>query len=298
MNIVKRSAKNYLPAEALNVALDSRNSIIRSYRKITAPFRLQPNFFIIGVQKGGTSSLFQFLRAHPSVITSLKKEPFYYCFFYNRGELWYRSNFPLATSREYRCAASSVQHPPVGEASTHYIFYPKAAERLFKDYPHAKLILLLRNPTERAFSHWNHMSRRGIEKRSFEQAIEDEINLGVTRIMLDRTGEQNMMKEWCEKTYISHGIYLPQIKSWLEFFDKKQLLILGSEDMFKYPNRAIKRTLSHLNVQPQTETIKFAVYNRGKKTVFKRSTREMLVDYYRSANEELFEFIGESFEWT
>ena len=138
-------------------------------RVLTAPARALPDFVILGAQKAGTTSLYAYLCAHPDVRAAARKEVHYFDLNYARGATWYRSMFPLAAglARERRGGRRVL----VGEASPYYLFYPLAAERAGAVVPSAQLIVLLRDPVERAWSHYRHEVKAGREPLEFEAAL-------------------------------------------------------------------------------------------------------------------------------
>lgn len=124
-----------------------------------------PDFLIIGAQRCGTISFYRLLCQHPLVEGAARKEVHYFDLHFQKGEEWYRSFFPEA-EREDRVT---------GESSPYYIFHPLSAERAARLVPGARLIVLLRNPVDRAYSHYQHGLRRGYETLpTFEQALEAE----------------------------------------------------------------------------------------------------------------------------
>lgn len=140
---------------------------------------VRPRFLIIGAQKAGTTSLFDYLSHHPYLVPSRQKEV---CFFsndelYQKGEAWYHSHFPMP----YRVLKGSLAY----EATPEYLFYPQCPERIFQYNAGMKLIIILRDPVERAYSAWNMYRRfqkdpvnfRLAEFRNFEQAVSDELEL-------------------------------------------------------------------------------------------------------------------------
>src|SRR4030066_135636 len=174
------------------------------YRITTAKRRALPDFLIIGTQKGGTSSLFHLLIQHPQIhpLDSKVKEVHYFDRRrnYKKGELWYRSHFPLRDTIN--------PGELVGEATPAYLFFPDAAKRIQKDLPNAKLICLLRNPTERAISHYFMQVREKQECRPIMEAM---------------LGEE--VGHYFYKFYKSRGLYLEQIKRYESYLKKNRLLI-------------------------------------------------------------------------
>ncbi|MDJ0953309.1 MAG: sulfotransferase domain-containing protein, partial [Acidimicrobiia bacterium] len=138
-------------------------------RRVTARFRILPTFVILGGQRCGTSSLYKYLGQHPEIAPSLRKEIEYFTIDYGNGELWYRAHFPLALRRLIsRLFGRSLV---TFEATPDYLFDPRAPERLQRLLPEARLIVLLREPVSRAFSHYHHMARLGLDDLSFPDAI-------------------------------------------------------------------------------------------------------------------------------
>ncbi len=122
-------------------------------KKLREKFGLLPNFMIIGIPKGGTTSLFNYLSRHPDVAMSVRKEINYFSNNYNKGLGWYRSFFPTVFYKLFLqiFIGKSIL---VGEASTSYLFRPRSAERTHKLLPQCKLIMLLRNPVDRVPSQY------------------------------------------------------------------------------------------------------------------------------------------------
>src|SRR5262245_13817921 len=109
--------------------------------------RLEPSFFMIGAARCGTTTFYNLLTWHPDVAPAARKESAYFDIrFHAHDDAWYRSLFPLALPRPFGAAAT-------GEATPSYLLDPRAPARLASRYPHARLIVLLRDPAVRAYSH-------------------------------------------------------------------------------------------------------------------------------------------------
>ena len=158
-------------ATADRAAFSDRSSLKRAFRVTTSPLRMMPDFIIIGTQKGGTTSLYRYLIDHPNIAPIYIKEPHYFDIHFHKGIGWYRSHFPTAVEKYY--ARHVEKHDLItGEASPYYLFHPRAPQRVAKTLPKAKLIILLRNPVDRAYSQYQHQLRQpGVEPLSFEEAI-------------------------------------------------------------------------------------------------------------------------------
>src|SRR5215217_8827850 len=153
-------------ARARRLAKDRRQKIVAAQRRgIEGPL---PDFVVIGTQKGGTSYFYSLLTEHPLVRRAAAKELHFFDNKFAEGVGWYR-----------RCFSEGEQvdgHRTItGEASPSYLFDPQVPERMARIIPEAKLIALLRNPIDRAYSHYQMEVRRGREERSFEEATEEEM---------------------------------------------------------------------------------------------------------------------------
>lgn len=258
-------------------------------RLLTSPIRLLPSFIIIGGQKCGTTSLFKYLLEHPSVSPPLKKEPHFFESRYKSNLNWYRLYFPT-------CFVKSKRPDLItGEASTGYIYSPHAPKRIAQSIPQVKLILLLRNPVDRAYSHYNHTVRWGKETLSFKEAIvREEERLKVSRARMIKDGYYSFELHYY--SYISRGIYIDQLKNWLLFFKREQILILRSEDLYTNPENIYKKVLDFLEL-PQKELKNVKPYNSGVYQDMDTATRQQLINYFKPHNERLYEYLGTDFYW-
>jgi hypothetical protein len=257
----------------------------RAGRTATALLRALPDFLIIGAQKGGTSSLYAALASHPKITSAPKKELHFFDH-HHRSLLPYRANFPL--NREGR--------PLSGEATPYYLFHPLVPERIRAAVPGAKLIVLLRDPVERAYSQHTHETKLGFEKLPFEEAVRaEEVRLA---------GEQERMRRdpaydsysHRHHSYLARGIYVDQLLAWRRFFPEEQMLILGTEHLFSDPSATLARVLDFLELKEADLTL--PERNRGSYAApLEPEIRERLRDYFRPHNERLYGYLGRDFDW-
>ena len=147
----------------------------RRFRHATRTRRILPSFLIIGAQRAGTTSLFRYLLAHPDVAGPSGgdaavwwvKETHFFDEKYSKGLDWYRSFFPLDATRQRR--RKRGHDLLAGEATPYYMFHPAVPARAAATLPDVRLIALLRDPVERAYSHYQMMSRTGREKLDFQR---------------------------------------------------------------------------------------------------------------------------------
>ena len=212
--------------------------------KTPAPRRI--DFVIAGAQKSGTTALDHYLRAHAGVSMAAQKEVHFFDVdrHFTRGAdyLWYHSFFDWSDSGKV-----------FGEASPSYLFSAKALERLKAYNPYLKVIGVLRNPVERAFSHWNMERDRGEESQDFSDAIARELALL----------EQQPGPETSETSYILRGFYARQLERLWSLFPKEQTLILRYENLRQQPAACLAEVCSFLGLPPLENVAPQTVHARG-----------------------------------
>jgi len=264
------------------------------FKTLTGLVKILPNFLIIGSAKGGTTSLFYYLIQHPHVLAGSGKELWFFDTNFKRGLIWYRSNFPTIFHKLYS-KIFEKKNIITGEASPNYIFHPMAAKRAYSIIPHAKIIILLRNPIERAYSSWAMHMRRGSEALSFEEAIKQENK----RI----AGEEEKIfeNEYYDSfklmhfSYLKRGIYVDQIKKWMEFFPRNQFLILKTEDLDLHTKKTLSQVFKFLEIPDHEVNLKKE--NVGKYVEINPETRKKLSEFFKPHNERLYKFLNMNFDW-
>ncbi|MBI4787781.1 MAG: sulfotransferase domain-containing protein [Chloroflexi bacterium] len=226
------------------------------YRQATNRWRAFPHFIVIGAQKSGTSSLFYYLSQHPQVVRSFAKEVHYFdgglnarIDSFQRGPEWYRAHFPLRVMLK--------PQQITGEATPLYIFNPWVPERISKLLPDVKLIAVLRNPTDRAISHYFHEQRRGREPLSIAEALRAEDER--LKPAVQRGDFKDDVLLHC--SYTSRGRYHEQLSRYFKYFARDQLLILSSEELFREPENTLAAVYRFLGIEQPTSRIDFKPLN-------------------------------------
>ncbi len=264
------------------------------WRQKTSRLRLLPDFIIIGAQRCGTTTLYHSLVQHPQIAPALGKEVHYFDLEFAKGVGWYRSNFITSLHRLY---VEQVYRRSllVGEASPYYIFHPHVPKRVAQLLPTAKLILILRDPVDRAYSHYYNEVRWGFETAlSFEEAIdlEEERLHGEIDKML--ANEHYYSYNHHHYTYLTRGIYVDQLERWLKFFPREQIMIINSEDFNRNTQVVFKQVLDFLNL-PAWDLPEYKNYNQANNPKIAPETKVRLLDYFAPHNRRLTQYIDFGF---
>lgn len=274
-----------MPATAARAAA---KTTLRAFGMATSPLRRLPDFIIIGGKRCGTTSMYRYLSRHPLVAplfpTAQKiKGAHFFDSNYGRGMAWYRSHFPTSIRTGAKDGGAA---PVVGEASPYYLFHPHAARRARAHVPEAKLIVLLRNPVERAYSHYRERARHGVETLTFEEAIdrEPERLAGEEERILGDESYYSFAHE--HLSYVRQGEYVRSLERWVGLFPSHQFLFVLSEEFFAEPGRVLARVCDFLAIPPLA-LANFDRYNFHPGTPMAADTRARLLDHYAEPNVRL-----------
>lgn len=279
--------------------LDSANAATRTWGVATSALRPMPDFLITGTKRGGTTSLWNNLLRHPQVIgmypqvRGRKSSDFFFAA--DRESLsWYRSHFPSTVHRRARIrhAGAAVS----GEASPYYMYGPHCPQLIREVAPDTKLIVLLRDPVARAYSHYQERRQQGAEELGFEEALAAE----EARLAPDEQRWLDDPRYYSEAhdfySYRSRGVYLPQVQRLLEAFPRQQVLIMRSEDFNEDYQAAFDEVSAFLGLDRHDLGLA-EHHNRIPRSPMAEQTRAELAAYYRPHNEALEEFLGRGFGW-
>jgi Sulfotransferase domain len=264
-------------------------------RSVSTVERLKPSFMIIGAQRCGTTSLYHYLSQHPAVQPAIAKEVHFFDNSYTRGLRWYLAHFPAASQRQR--ALREGRDLVTGEASPYYVFHPAVAERVKKALPDVKLILMLRDPVKRAYSHYQHEVALGEERLSFEEALDAERGRlsGERERLLEDPSYRSF--NYQHHSYVARGAYVEQLRTWLRLFATEQLLVLTSEAFYKRSDGEFKRVLEFLGLPP-FDLPAYEPRNTYEYDPMTVETRERLAEVFRTSNQELYELLGTDLGWS
>jgi hypothetical protein len=253
-----------------------------------------PDFLIIGAQKCGTTTLYDLLATHPAVAPAYQKEVHYFDRYYNKGLLWYKANMPREKARKAAQAAGRTFI--TGEAAPSYIYHPLAAERVKRTVPRAKFVAILRNPVDRAYSHYQKEIARKDEKLSFADAIaQEDSRLQDKFEKILQTGHHS--HNWWHYGYKNRGLYAEQLERWFRLFPREQFLILTTEEMAADTVGTLNQVCRFLGIE-ENGVKEFPKSNvGGYKERMTDQTRQELVEYFRPHNARLEQMLGRKLDW-
>jgi hypothetical protein len=271
----------------------------RSYGRLTAPARLLPSFLICGGQRCGTTSLYRALAQHPAVIKAvLHKGVHYFDVSYDRGMRWYRGHFPMRRTAER--ASRRLDGVPVQtfESSPYYMYHPLAAPRIAADLPDVKLLVLLRDPVERAYSHHAHEVARGFEKETdFARALalEPERLRGETERLAADPRAYSFAHQ--HHAYRARGEYVRYLHRLSTAVDRSRIHVIDSEEFFTRPEPVYDAVLDFLEL-PRLGYPAFARHNaRPRATPMDPGLRRALDAHYAPFDDDLAAWLGRELAW-
>jgi hypothetical protein len=266
---------------------------IHRIRMLSWKYRHSPAFIIIGGQKCGTTSLYNYLAQHPQILPCARKEIHYFDNglqrsqkHFEKGEAWYRAHFPLRIT--------SPKNAITFEASPMYCFNPDVAKRIYEFDPRIKIIFCIRNPRDRAISHYYHEIRHGRESLPMLKAFEKE----EARISDALAKKDYQCPAFTNFTYKSRGLYFEQLERFLKYFNSNQIHLMSSEELFSAPDETLKEIYRFLEVDDNFNVPNLKPVNVSplKKEVDEKVS-EHLIQHFELPNNKFFELAGKNYDW-
>lgn len=261
--------------------------------------RPPPDFLVIGSKRGGTTSLWSYLNQHPGVLPLFPraekiKGTYFFDEGWDRGVTWYLSHFPTRGHRDR--VARRLGYPPVtGEASPYYLYHPLAPARAKAVAPDALVIALLRDPVERAFSHWKER-RNHTEDLSFEAALEAEQDRTAgseERILAD---PRHISFPHRHQTYVAQSRYAPMLRRWLDRFGPERVLVEAAETFYAAPATFMREVTGRLGL-PELHGVDFTPRNAEPSPDMSAEARAFLESALRDDILETEELLGRRLPW-
>ncbi|MCC6833333.1 MAG: sulfotransferase domain-containing protein [Thermoleophilia bacterium] len=320
-----RRAASTAPVSAQDPLARRRSAVIllaRALSPLQERRHVRPDFLIVGAARAGTTSVLNHLRSHPGVLHCPRRELHFFDVEgrWSQGLGSYLRQFP---HREARAAAISAGRGPAisGENSPYYLAHPLVAERVHATLPDVRLIALLRDPTDRAISHWNWRYNQKQEPRSFEALVEEELAAladvppGGSAGLLVGSGSTVAGRsdgvaarsaayatapdsEWARRNqaYLARGIYLEQLLRWNAVFPRERLLVVISERYYRDPDAQLRRIFDHVGL-PWAETEDTKPNARRRRLDVDPALVARVRAFFRPHNAALADHLGEDPGW-
>ncbi|WP_121255785.1 sulfotransferase family protein [Nocardioides ferulae] len=244
-----RLAKALLPQRVK----DAADAVIRALTGATARWRPGPDLLVVGTKRGGTTYLWSALQAHPQVMAMVPrarhlKSSHYFTEQFRRGERWYLGHFPTRWAR--RRHARRHGRALCVEASPLYLFDPRVPARVAAALPQVRVVVLLRDPVHRAFSHYRERVKNGVEGLSFADALAAEPGRlgGELARMAEDPAYSSRPRDWY--SYRARGEYADQLRGWFEALGRDRVLVLRSEDLYADPAAVLARVQEFAGLDP------------------------------------------------
>ena len=263
----------------------------RHFFGITSPLRVLPDFFVIGPGRTGTTSLFYYLDQHPSLSKSAYDELGFFDVNFHLGFHWYRSLFPsILTKFRIKLKTNFFM---TYDVTPSYVRRPWIARRIKKLFPNSKLIIVLRNPIDKTYSHY-YLSTTSGETRNFEEVIKKDMD-DISKWNIN-SKDDNYFATKVENSKLARGFYVEQLLPWFELFPKNQILIISSEELASNTKNVMSQIFKFLNL-PDYKIPNIEKVNVSKYSKMNPDTRKILIDFFKPYNEQLFKFLDRKFDW-
>lgn len=266
-------------------APDLRFELQKVWRLGTAFLRARPDFILPGAPKCATSSLYDWLTLHPMVRRASRKEPTNFIH-YPTSELRSRMHFPTRFGSRFL----------TGEASVEYFTHPQAAQNIRAIVPEVRLIFVLRDPIERAWSDYRMFVKCKTETEDFEVVIERSIQWLANpevRPLVDSA----LKNSFSPVRYVANGLYADVLSRWFQYFSRQQCIVVFQEDLLMKPRFVQTQLLRHLGL-PLISSIPLPHSRRGDSLgSMQPKARELLANFYREPDDRLEDLLGVKLPW-
>ena len=257
---------------------------------ITSSLRVLPNLLVIGAVRSGTTSLYHNLAQHPCITKSAYDEIGFFDDNFHLGLNWYRSMFPTKFHKEK--IIKKYGKFLTYDVTPFYIYNERVPERIYNLLPDIKLIAVLRNPVDRAYSNYHLSKRESRITESFEEIIEKEKR---NLIHINRNDKEEYYK-FVHTSLLARGFYAEQLERWYKIFPKKQIMIIKSEEFAAETNKIMNKIFEFLELKKHY--MKNVVKkNEAHYVPMRKETRKMLIDYFYPHNKKLYSILGRNFDW-
>ena len=273
---------------------NATKSLYGIYSKINGRFHILPDFIIFAVARAGTTSLYNVIMEHPDTYQASIKEIYFFDLKYNRGLGWYKGHFPSIFKK---WITTKINKRPfiTGEGTGRLFVYPHSPKRVKQNIPNVKLLAILRNPIDRAYSLYTLQVRAGREKLSFWDAIQAEGKRLDGLMEKMEKDESYYSAEFFQKSYVYQSIYYEGLRNWFKHFPREQFLILDVDELNSNSQETFDKIFEFLDLP--SYRIKLTHFNSQKNPEIDPNIRKKLVEYFKPYNEKLYKLLDRKFDW-
>ena len=277
-------------------------SLKKSYQTITSNLRVLPNFIIIGAGRAGTTSLYNYLIQHPSIFAASTKnneniaDLHFFEHMISNKTSWYKSHFPTIFTKKFFESKSKMKFI-TGEYTSTYMYNRNVPKRIFELIPNIKLIIILRNPVEKAYSTYSQQLSFNEHTMSFEETVKAELRrIELSKNYPELNSNDPDFGNHVMHNLVRHGIYFDYLNEWFKIFPKKQFFIIDSEKLKNSTQDTLDDVFKFLDVQPH-KISNLSKINVGQYTKIDDSSKKILTDFYLLHNEKLYNLLGSRYSW-
>jgi hypothetical protein len=261
----------------------------------TARFRLAPMFIVVGAQRSGTTTLYRLLEEHPNLVRpTLSKGTGFFDDNYAKGLRWYIAHFPLRVLARLRVGRGQPVH--TFELSGYYLLHPLSGQRIARDLPGVKIVVVVRDPVERAYSAHAHEVARGFEDEDFARAVELEAERTEgerERLIADPAYTSYHHRH---HSYLARSRYAEQIQVMVEAVGRDRVHIMEADRFFAEPQAEFDELQAWLGL-PRWRPPMVDRWNQRPREPLPEGVRERLVDYFAPYDEDLVPLLGRPPIW-
>lgn len=263
--------------------------------RATWPIRMTPALLIAGGQRCGTTSMYRALAQHPAIAKPvLRKGVHFFDVAYDKDMKWYRAHFPMRASA--RRAAPAGVEPIAFESSPYYLFHPLSSARIGESLPGVKILVLVRDSVERAYSAHAHELARGYELETFERALEleeERLQGEQERLVADPDYESHAHRH---QAYLRRGQYAEQIQRMAAHVGRDHIHVVDSHRFFTEPEQSFADVLAFLCLPP-AGSISFERHNARSRAPMTEGLRRRLQSHFAPHDEQLIPWLGATPSW-
>ncbi len=268
----------------------------REVGRATATWRMTPSLLIVGAQRCGTTSMYKTLTQHPAILPAvMHKGAHYFDTGYDHSRSWYLGHFPLL--RKAASVEKTIGVAPItGESSPYYLYHPLAAPRIAADLPDSRLLVLVRDPVERAYSAHTHETARRYEAESFERALDLELEriAGEEEKLIADPTYQSF--EHQHHSYLARGRYAEQLDRLAAAVGRDRIHVVDSGRFFDEPETVYDGIIEFFGLPTWRRPV-FAQHNSRPRMDMSAALRSKLEEHFRPYDEKLIDWLGRPPSW-